>query len=375
MKPYKYILFALLLLPFVTSCTKEENVEGPVSLNPNVAGVSITRAAINSVHDLNGKNIGFYVVNAKGFTNDTDPTKEISYGIRPTGTYGKYVGTTTGSGDGQTTTFAPEGEPQTIWLNNEKAIVFCCYPAPDSKDNIKNDPENAGTNADPVPTIAVLTDAIKLTNTANTSDKYTFDYTQSEYDYMYGVDANNVSTPTAQPYANNGHSTPSGDAGPGNNVSITLKHAFAQLCLKVKKSADYKGEAKVTSVKYTSRIPMLKAANETRMKLTDGTFINLDNADAATAAEKSYVYNISANAPASDINILTFTNYAVPCTSIAATISLTVDGKNMSVPCTSDWSAGNIYTYTVQINPTGLELTGINVVGWQDATDIPNTTI
>lgn len=373
MKPYKYILFPLLLLPFVTSCTKEENVEGPVSLNPNVAGVSITRAAINDVSGLHDKNIGFYVVNAKGFTNDTDPTKEISYGIRPTGTYGKYVGTTEteGEGESQKTTFAPNGADQTIWLNHEKAIVFCCYPAPASKDGIQNDPAGAANGSDPVPTIAVSTDAIKLTNTANTSDKYTFDYTQSDYDYMYGVDAKNTPTSTTQPYANNGHATPSGETGLNNEVSITLKHAFAQLCLKVKKSADYKGDANVTSVKYTSKIPVLK--DGTRMKLTDGTFVNLDNTESAT--DKIYEYIISMNASTDDSNILTFTNYAVPCSSsIAATISLIVDKKEMSVDCTSNWSAGFIYTYTVQINPTGLELTGINVVGWQDSS-ITDTTI
>ena len=362
MKPYNYLLLPILTISLLASCSKEEDIDNPVSLTLRVAGVSLTRAAVDDASDLTS--VGIYAVNAE--------TTEQTYGIRPAGIYGKYKPATANG----ITSLNPESTPtdQTIWLNNEKAIIFSCHPAPaNGKNDIENDPATGST--DPVPTVPVPVAAITYSSSVTATNNQV-DLTQPANDYMYGVEFKNYTYLSTQPYANNGNNMPNGTKGPGQTVSLGLKHVFAQLRLVIKKDASYKGDAAVTSVKYTSQIPVL--GSNTRMKLTNGDLINLDNT-ASTATDKSYEYTLtSANATSDVATTLTITNYAIPCSgaSLQGTISLTVDGKPMSVACTNQWERSKIYTYTVTIKPTGLELSGINVVGWQDASqDIPDTNI
>ena len=357
MKPYNYLLLPILTISLLTSCSKEEDIDNPVSLTLRVAGVSLTRAAVNDASDLTS--VGIYTVNAE--------KTEQTYGIRPAGIYGKYKPVTTNG----ITSLVPENAPtdQTIWLNNEKAIIFSCHPAPaNGKSDIQNYPTASST--DPVPTVPVPVAAIEYTS-SKTAASNQVDLTQPKNDYMYGVEYKNNTYQENQPYANNGNNMPSGTKGPGQSVSIGLKHVFAKLRLIIKKEDSYKGTAAVTSVKYTSKIPV--PGNNTRMKLTNGELLDLDN----TATDKSYTYTLTSTTATTDVKTtLTITNYAIPCSqSLSGTISLIVDGKPMSVACTNQWERGKIYTYTVTIKPTGLELSGINVVGWQDAAQIPDTNI
>lgn len=363
MKPYNYLLLPILTISLLTSCSKEENIDSPVSLTLRVAGVSLTRAAIDDASALTS--VGIYAVNAE--------TTEQTYGIRPEGIYGKYKPAPANG----ITSLVPENVPtdQTIWLNNEKAIIFSCHPAPANGNNdIKNDPETGSTSStDPVPTVPVPVAAIEYTS-SKTSTTNQVDLTQPENDYMYGVEYKNNTYQVNQPYANNGNNMPNGTKGPGQSVSIGLKHVFAKLRLIIKKEDSYKGAAAVTSVKYTSKIPV--PGSNTRMKLTNGELLDLDNTG-SSAIEKSYEYTLTSATATTDANTtLTITNYAIPCSeSLSGSISLTVDDKPMSVACTNQWERGKIYTYTVTIKPTGLELSGINVVGWQDAVQIPDTNI
>ncbi|WP_288737797.1 fimbrillin family protein [uncultured Parabacteroides sp.] len=357
MKPYNYLLLPILTISLLTSCSKEEDIDNPVSLTLRVAGVSLTRAAVNDASDLTS--VGIYAVNAE--------TTEQTYGIRPAGIYGKYKPATANG----ITSLVPENAPtdQTIWLNNEKAIIFSCHPAPaNGKSDIQNYPTASST--DPVPTVPVPVAAIEYTS-SKTAASNQVDLTQPKNDYMYGVEYKNNTYQENQPYANNGNNMPNGTKGPGQSVSIGLKHVFAKLRLIIKKEDSYKGTAAVTSVKYTSKIPV--PGNNTRMKLTNGELLDLDN----TATDKSYTYTLTSATATTDVKTtLTITNYAIPCSqSLSGTISLIVDGKPMSVACTNQWERGKIYTYTVTIKPTGLELSGINVVGWQDAAQIPDTNI
>lgn len=360
MKSYNYLLLPILTISLLTSCSKEEDIDNPVSLTLRVAGVSLTRAAVNDASDLTS--VGIYAVNAE--------TTEQTYGIRPAGIYGKYKPATANG----ITSLVPENAPtdQTIWLNNEKAIIFSCHPAPaNGKSDIQNYP--AVSSTDPVPTVPVPVAAIEYTS-SKTAANNQVDLTQPKNDYMYGVEYKNNTYQENQPYANNGNNMPSGTKGPGQSVSIGLKHVFAKLRLIIKKEDSYKGTGAVTSVKYTSKIPV--PGNNTRMKLTNGELLDLDNTG-SSATDKSYTYTLTSATATTDVKTtLTITNYAIPCSqSLSGSISLIVDGKSMSVACTNQWERGKIYTYTVTIKPTGLELSGINVVGWQDAAQIPDTNI
>ena len=82
-----------------------------------VAGVSLTRAAIDDASDLTS--VGIYAVNAE--------TDQQTYGIRPAGIYGKYKPATANG----ITSLEPENVPtdQTIWFSGCCTIppAFYCY--------------------------------------------------------------------------------------------------------------------------------------------------------------------------------------------------------------------------------------------------------
>ncbi|RHU30456.1 hypothetical protein DXD68_01110 [Parabacteroides sp. TM07-1AC] len=378
MKPYNYQLLFLLLGAISLSCSKEvkEEESGPVSLTPHIAGISLTRAGIDAAEKVDA--IGFYAVSKES----TDNT----YGTWPVGTYGKFTGNTSNGH----TTFAPATEQDILWLEPEKnAIIFSCYPAPTNASDIVDASTlnedgttiSTGTNAPaatldaPVPVIPVSTNVFSL-SPAFPADA-NFDFTLPAYDYMYGV-AYDDSNPSAgestkfqstQPVANGNRSGGTVNQS-GPNVAIGLKHAFSQIKLIIKKGDSYPGTAtRVTEVKYTRKMNTL--TDNTKMKLTDGTFlgITLTNDAAYTYDLKSATQNSEGFELTSDKNSnLTITNYALPCDAAKSVISLTVDKKEMTIEYADDpqWNAGKIYTYAVTINGTGLAFSGVSVVDWDD---------
>ncbi|WFE83782.1 fimbrillin family protein [Parabacteroides chongii] len=378
MKPYNYQLLFLLLGAISLSCSNEvkEEESGPVSLTPHIAGISLTRAGIDAAEKVDA--IGFYAVSKES----TDNT----YGTWPVGTYGKFTGNTSNGH----TTFVPATAQDILWLESEKnAIIFSCYPAPTNASDIVDASTlnedgttiSTGTNAPaatldaPVPVIPVSTTVFSL-SPAFPADA-NFDFTLPAYDYMYGVAYDN-SNPSAgestkfqstQPVANGNRSGGIVNQS-GPNVSIGLKHAFTQIKLIIKKGDSYPGTAtRVTEVKYTRKMNTL--TDNTKMKLTDGTFlgITLTNDAAYTYDLKSATQNSEGFELTSDKNSnLTITNYALPCDAAKSVINLTVDGKEMTIEYTGDpqWNAGKIYTYAVTINGTGLAFSGVSVVDWDD---------
>lgn len=378
MKPYNYQLLFLLLGAISLSCSKEvkEEESGPVSLTPHIAGISLTRAGIDAAENVEA--IGFYAVSK-------DKT-DYTYGTWPAGTYGKFTGKTSGGH----TTFAPASDQDILWLEPEKdAIIFSCYPAPTNgasdivdASTLKEDGTAiistetntpVSTPTAPVPVIPVPITVFSLSPTFPTDKN--FDFTLPANDYMYGVayDENQTNESdkfqSTQPVANGNRSGGIVNQS-GPNVSIGLKHAFSQIKLIIKKGTSYPGTAtRVTEVKYTRKMNTLTA--NTKMKLTDGTFLGITLADAV------YTYNLKSTTQNSDKGIeltstegdnLTITNYALPCDAAKSVISLTVDKKEMTIEYADDpqWNAGKIYTYAVTINGTGLAFSGVSVVDWDD---------
>ena len=147
-----------------------------------------------------------------------------------------------------------------------------------------------------------------------------------------------------------------------NDASASLSDMTATITNIPTKIALYTAGGGSSNSKYPATI------DDTTMKTTETDFSGLTS----TAGSSAYFCMQMCIR-----DRLTITNSAIPCkeTSLSGTISLTVDGKPMSVACTNQWERGKIYTYTVTIKPTGLELSGINVVGWQDAAQIPDTNI
>lgn len=377
----KQTTYLLLLLPLLAaqSCSKEigggEEESGPVSLSPRIAGISLTRAGIDDAKDIDA--IGFYAV---GKQDDTDKT----YGTFPTGTYGKYIRQEANGHN----TFVPAEEAQTLWLEPEKdAIIFSCHPAPVNGGDIVDAStlKDDGTEITPapvvlasaVPVISIPSAVINLSPTLPADNSgNTLDFTDPKNDYMYGVTYNTTSTDTDestkygtdQPIAN-GTRTGGTVNQSGPIVAIGLKHAFTQIRLVIKKGETYPSTATVSEVKYTRSMRTLTA--NAKMKLTDGTFLGATDAAA-------YTYNLTSDgnsgkpiASTSEKDNLIITSYALPCAAAASTISLTVDGKEMSIKYDGDpaWLAGKIYTYAVTINGTGLSFSGVSVVSWNNSAD------
>lgn len=353
MKQNKYLLIPFLISSLLSSCTKEDSIDEPICLNPNVAGISLTRAGIENVSAVSA--IGIYAVNK-------DNT-QTTYGISPAGTYGKY----TYSASGFT---AAAGEA--IWLCSETAIIFSCHPAPANGSVITNytpvTPPPADPSVQPNPTIPIPADLIVYAPASSTTvatdpnNSNSLDFADPAKDYMYGVkyDAGKPEAErftTDQPDASNGRKettiTP--------NVNIGLKHVLTQIKLVIKKSDDYYGTANVTNVKYERVLYTL--GNDTRMQLKDGKLLNLP-----ASASKAYTYNLDAGKKASDNDVILI-NYALPLDesiSKNSTFILMVDGKEMKYEYDNDplWKPGKIYTYTLTIAPMGVKLQGFTVVGW-----------
>lgn len=374
MKLTTYLLLLISLLA-AQSCTKETGGEesGPVSLSPRIAGISLTRAGINEAGEIGA--IGFYAIGQQG---DMDNV----YGTFPTGTYRKYI-RQEASGHN---TFIPADEAQILWLKPDKdATIFSCHPAPENGSTITDAStlNEDGTvkslatasSSGAIPVITVSTAAINLSPTL--PDDGSTDFADPQNDYMYGVTYaasagadESTKFGTTQPIAN-GNRTGGIVNQSGSTVAIGLKHAFTQIRLVIKKGNSYPATATVSEVKYTRSMRILTA--NTKMKLTDGTFLGVE-----TKGDAAYTYNLTSNgndgkpiASTEAEDNLVITSYALPCSAAASTINLTVDGKAMSIGYTGDpeWLAGKIYTYAVTINGTGLSFSGVSVVSWNSSND------
>lgn len=356
MKPYNYLLIPILIFPLLSSCAKEDKIDGPVSLNPYVAGISLTRAGATQASDLSA--IGLYAVNKE---------KSLkTYGIWPAGTYGTYSYQQDGS-------FKPADPAQTIWLNLEKATIFACHPSQAAGTAITDGNASSSSSAtNPIPCIPVPAAAINLAPaniTAPTATNSDFDFATADNDYMYGVeyDVKTSTFKTTQPIADNGRAA---TGAAGNTVAIGLKHAFSQIKLIITKGKTYTGNAVVSNVIYSRSMQTLDAAESSgvKMQLTDGKLVGLKN-----ASSKEYQYDLSSlNGGGFKItNYMTITNYCLPNAAAASRITVVVDGKEMSIKYTGDpaWEAGKINTYKVTINGTGLAFSGFSIVDWNENND------
>ena len=391
MKLNKYLLLLISFSAFM-ACSKEigedpEAPKGPVALDPHIAGVSLTtRGGAANAEDINTLGIYAVPVTTSG-ANAADPVTPT-----PTSSYHLYK-LTNGNA-------IPSDDANTLWLELYKVTIYSFHPA-GAADATPVTP--GGTDEAPVPTITIPASAITAEQTGITKrEDNNYDFAKTENDYMYGVaydkskeDDNDSNSPylSKQPIANNGYA--SGDTPQPNEcgpeIAIGLKHAFAQIRFILKKSSSYGGEAIVSKVTYVRNLqtligklkeeptaPAAETGSDTgadasgeplpiTMNLTDGKLNNLADAVETTY---SYIFADQDVKATNDENTIKLTNYILPNTSTNAVITITVDGKEMKLERTSDtaFEAGNIYTYNIVINPTG-------VSGWGDDQKQPDITI
>lgn len=344
MKSYAYLLL-LAVLSILGSCSKGdgEDPNTPAALEAHIAGVSlITRGGAADATEISS--LGIYAVNATAGEN--------TYGEAPVGTQCLY------KLDGGNA--LPNSIDQTLWLNLEKATIYSFHPV---SSTVKVNSTIDG------PTITIPSSAITISNAGiDGQGKKDFDFANPASDYMYGVEYDSNQSAgqeylSSQPVADNGRA-PNGAKGP--TISIGLKHAFAQIRLEIKKG-DYPGATEISSVTYKREMNTLASSSSTTMNLKNGTLANLAATAEVTYSYAYSTYPVPGTGEAADAAV-TITNYVLPNSQASSTVTIVVDGKTMEMTHPSDvaWKAGSIYTYTILINGTGLQLDGIHVVGWND---------
>lgn len=354
MKPYRYLLLATLSLPLF-ACSGEDgetpvvppvNPDAPVALSVRLANVAITKGGA-ATDDISA--ISLYAVN--------NTSGETTYGTPPNGTYGKYTKQQAGA-------FTPSDADNTIWLNNQVAKVYSCYPAVTAVSGISI----GGTADAPSYTRQIPAAAITLAPTTFTYDNSqtsikALDYASAGNDYMYGVEY------TASPAAAFGPGQPTA-SNQNESIAIGLKHAFSQIRLAIKKGDTYQNDPKITKVTLSVKQPFLNNSGSSTMSLIDGALSGLTTpGGGATDYNVTYTYDLKdANSTTltSSVTALSITNYILPSTAgIPYKISITVDGKNMDLSGTTEaLEAGKINIYTISIHGTGLKLDGFHVVAW-----------
>ena len=137
-----------------------------------------------------------------------------------------------------------------------------------------------------------------------------------------------------------------------SEVDITMNHALSAIRFALKKGT-YTGTGTVTSVSVTSTA----AATGATMNSKTGTLSNFTG----SGNEISVTKGISLTTTEQNADVI-----VVPTgTNAALTLKVVIDGKTYSV--TTDaltLSKSNIYKYTVTVNSTSLELSGVTVGDW-----------
>lgn len=355
MKPYRYLLLTTLSLTLF-ACTGEDgdtpvvppvNPGTPVALSVQLANVAITKggAVTDDISE-----ISLYAVN--------NVSGETTYGTPPNGTYGKYTKQPGGA-------FAPADADNTIWLNNQEAKIYSCYPAVANVSGIAI----GGTTNAPSYTRQIPANTITLAPTSFMYDNdqttiKALDFASPESDYMYGVKY------TASPSETFGPGQPTA-SNQNESIAIGLQHAFSQIRLVIKKGDTYQNDPKITSVTLSVKQPFLNSSGSSTMSLIDGTLSGLTTpGSGATDYNVTYIYDLKdANAATltSSVTALSITNYILPSTAgIPYKISITVDGKAMDLSGTTEpLATGKINIYTISIHGTGLKLDGFHVVTWE----------
>lgn len=157
--------------------------------------------------------------------------------------------------------------------------------------------------------------------------------TESQTDYMYATKVSDVY-----------------DGDP--NADITMNHALAAIRFALKKGT-YTGTGTITSVSVKSSA----VATGASMNSKDGSLSSFTGSN----TEISVTKGISLTTSEQNADVI-----VVPTgTSAALTLKVVIDGKNYSVTTDAlSLSKGNIYKYTITVNSTSLDLSGVTVGDW-----------
>ncbi len=157
--------------------------------------------------------------------------------------------------------------------------------------------------------------------------------TDSQTDYMYATKVSDIY-----------------DGEP--NANIKMNHALAAIRFALKKGT-YTGTGTVTSVSVKSSA----VATGASMNSKDGSLNSFTGSD----AEISVTKGISLTTSEQNADVI-----VVPTgTNAALTLKVVIDGKSYSVTTDAlSLSKGNIYKYTVTVNSTSLDLSGVTVGDW-----------
>lgn len=245
-----------------------------------------------------------------------------------------------------------------ISLLNEKAVIYSHQPL-----------SNSLTVDNGIPYIPISLSSIKQEYIVTPTQISPIIFFTEGDDYKYGVTyradaAEGERFMSTQPFAIS-HGKEAINVG-SQEVTIGLKHAFAQLKLIIKKEDGIGAESNLTAFRLKRSIP--KLAQESRMNLKNGKISNvqdpIDGETAYTIGLSSYKLAMNSSM---EMSLLT-----LPDLPRTYTIELDLDGKTiLSEPIVDKgWEAGFIYTYQISIKAANLTIAPIEVEQWKTAETI-----
>ncbi len=322
----KVIMLAVIASVILASCKKETNHSTP-SLGKNELGVSATvTGSVTTRADA--------MRDAFGLSTD-------AVGVFVTGTlYTPHVAWYTY--DGVSLWVPPSLAEKKIFLSNETATVYGFYPADATVNGSTSLVNDASNQID-----LLLSPTVGLDGTG-------------QKDYMYATTRAGVAGSYTYPLATASNAT---DA---NKVDLSFHHALSKLSFVVNRDITYTGVGKLSKIELSTNIFNMP----NKMLVLDGTLTG-----------GTPVTNLILTGTAVDINPYSLLNpsttvsakglFAPLATTMGTTLTLTIDGKEMSVALPASmpadsWSPNKNYIYTITVLGTELVVNSVAIVPWDD---------
>lgn len=240
-------------------------------------------------------------------------------------------------------------------LSADQGTVYAYYPF--DSDARFNTPGNATIpiSIQPTASITVLSGSA-ATNHVNNSDAITTP-AEGENDFMYYLPGIGRAT-----VSNRQHS-----------VLLTMQHALAQVSFRLIKSSNYPGTGYFTGYEiYDTGDTNLIITNATSsvMSIKDGS-LTIDTPKKGKIARNIINYQLGSDLPqATIVSNLVFPVATIKAGELSARFHIDTQDYIVQLPVTpgtSDtWQAGKNYLYSVTLSGTGIEITSVSIMDWDN---------
>ena len=161
------------------------------------------------------------------------------------------------------------------------------------------------------------------------------------------------------------YATPATVTTTNRTAELTFKHALSKVIFKVKKVDDFSGTGDLSAIALSStETPFLSGSGT--MTIADGSISGLTATDNLTYTGS---YTLTTTAQEAVALVAPTTLAANTSATSTITITLTIDDDDsysttLPVLETSEWAAGNTYTYNITVKNGELEIGNVSITPW-----------